>query len=84
MIISLWNKISNTGLSAVIDEREGIKIRLLNQLTVATGITTFILFFSGLYLSEGIYVLFERSFTLESKEGEGSTFILNLPLYKNQ
>lgn len=64
MIISLWNKISNTGLSEAIDEREGIKIRLLNQLVIVTGITTSILFFIGFYLSEGVYALFERFATL--------------------
>jgi len=64
MIISLWNKLSNIGLSAAISERESIKIRLLNQLAVVTGITTFILFFVGIYLSEGISVLLERTFAL--------------------
>lgn len=64
MIISIWEKVSNIGLSEATKEREGVKVRLLNQLSVVTGITSWILFFVGLYLSEGLQVLCERSLTL--------------------
>lgn len=63
MKISLWEKISNLGIDKSIPLREGIKIRLLNQLVVITGITSIILVFVSLVLSEGISTILERCFT---------------------
>jgi len=64
MNISLWEKISNIGIDESISIREGIKVRLLNQLTVVTGVTSIVLFFVGVVLSEGSQALLERCFTI--------------------
>ena len=83
MKISLWENISNIGLDKTIDVREGIKIRLLNQLAVVTGITNIVLLSMGLFISVSIEALIGRIIWVETNNGMGSTFILQLPLTQN-
>lgn len=44
MLHQLWNRFANTGLSKEIEEREFIKVRVLNQLTLMTFINAGALF----------------------------------------
>ena len=52
MIKSIWDTISSFGLDATVSKREGIKIRLLNQITGITLVTICLLFVITLLLEE--------------------------------
>ena len=52
MIKSLWNTISSIGLDATVSKREGIKIKMLNQIAGVTFVTSCLLFIVTLILEE--------------------------------
>lgn len=60
MLTEIWNKYANLGLTLEIEERERIKIRLLNQLTIMTFITSGVLFVVTLVIENNFWLAFSN------------------------
>lgn len=58
MLQRLWNKIANTGLAQEVQDREFIKIRVLNQLTLMTFINATGLFLATMIISGDFLLAF--------------------------
>lgn len=63
MIKSLWGKISTIGITDEIEEREQIKIRLLNRIAGISILTAFTIIVICIVLSEPIFVILHNGIT---------------------